>query len=63
MDVTQVGLETRRQISVTQLEIHATYGGFLEGYPCARVNDIMILAPCTPATGTLRRRAKPCDRA
>ena len=45
MDVTRVVLETGRQISLTQLEIRATYGSFLEGYPCARVNDSMILAP------------------
>src|SRR5215467_2863132 len=45
MDVTRVVLETGRLIALTRLEIRATYGGLLEGYPCARVNDSMILAP------------------
>jgi hypothetical protein len=44
VDVTRVVLETGRHISLTDLEISATYGRLLEGYPCARVNDTMILA-------------------
>jgi hypothetical protein len=44
VDVTRVVLETGRQISLTDLEISATYDRLLGGNPCARVNDTMILA-------------------
>jgi hypothetical protein len=45
VDVTQVVLRSGRDIALVRLEISSTYGSFLEGYPCARVNDRMILGP------------------
>jgi hypothetical protein len=45
VDVTRVVLGSGRDITLVRLEISSTYGGFLEGYPCARVNDLMILGP------------------
>jgi hypothetical protein len=38
----RVTLVSGRDIELTSLEIVPTYGGMLEGYPCARVNDRLL---------------------
>jgi hypothetical protein len=35
-------LRSGRDIELTRLEIFSTYSGFLEGYPCALVNDALL---------------------
>ena len=35
-------LASGRDIQLDQLEVNSTYGGMLEGYPCARINDMKL---------------------
>jgi hypothetical protein len=42
MSLARIGLASGRTVELTGLEISSTYGGFLEGYPNARVNDALI---------------------
>jgi hypothetical protein len=35
-------LNSGRSVELTSLEIFSTYGGPLEGYPCARINDRIL---------------------
>jgi hypothetical protein len=38
----RIGLTPGRTAELTKLEIFATYGGMLEGHPCAPVNDRLL---------------------
>ncbi|KAB1149260.1 hypothetical protein F7R91_05745 [Streptomyces luteolifulvus] len=42
MSLTRVVLATGRSLDLTELQLSATYGGMLEGYPCKPINDIRI---------------------
>jgi hypothetical protein len=42
MPLTRVALTSGRSIDLMDLRMSATYGGFLEGYPCERVNEMKI---------------------
>jgi len=42
MSLTQVVLQSGRSIELSAIRLHSTYGDMLEGYPCARVNDMKI---------------------
>jgi hypothetical protein len=39
-----IPLASGRDVELTHLEIFSTYGGMLEGYPCARINDRLLSA-------------------
>jgi hypothetical protein len=38
----QIKLASGREIKLTELVMESTYGGFLEGYPCAQINDRIL---------------------
>ncbi|MFD6425828.1 hypothetical protein [Streptomyces sp. NPDC060198] len=42
MSLTSIVLSSGRSIDLTDLRLSSTYGGMLEGYPCARLNDWKI---------------------
>ncbi|WP_416970091.1 hypothetical protein [Streptomyces sp. 4F14] len=42
MSLTRVVLLSGRSIELSDIRLSSTYGGLLEGYPCARVNDMAI---------------------
>jgi len=42
MTLARIPLASGRDIALEQLEIFSTYGGMLEGYPCARINDRLL---------------------
>lgn len=42
MPLARISLASSRSIDLTGLEISSTYGGFLEGYPNARINDALL---------------------
>ncbi|QNP71689.1 hypothetical protein IAG44_21160 [Streptomyces roseirectus] len=42
MSLTRVVLLSGRSIELSDIRLSSTYGGMLEGYPCARVNDMRI---------------------
>ncbi|MET8981552.1 hypothetical protein ABZX85_38760 [Streptomyces sp. NPDC004539] len=42
MSLTHVVLLSGRSIELSDIRLSSTYGGMLEGYPCARVNDMKI---------------------
>lgn len=44
MTLAWITLASGRDVELTQLEIFSTYGGMLEGYPCARINDRLLSA-------------------
>ncbi|MFC8697475.1 hypothetical protein ACIQEY_01690 [Streptomyces parvus] len=50
MSLSHVVLASGRSVELTQVRMESTYGGFLEGYPCKRINDMK--------TEGLRRRAE-----
>ena len=52
MTLAWITLASGRDLELTALEIHATYSGMLEGYPCALVNDQLL-------AGLARRRESP----
>jgi hypothetical protein len=49
-----ITLASGRTIELTSLEIYSTYEGMLEGYPCERVNDLLL--------ARLARREGPAGR-
>lgn len=42
MTLARITLASGRDLALEQLEIFSTYGGMLEGYPCARINDRLL---------------------
>ena len=42
-------LSSGRDIELTHLEIASTYGNFLDGYPFAQLNDLMLTRLANPA--------------
>lgn len=42
MRLASVTLTSGRQVVLDSLDISLTYGGMLEGYPCARINDRLL---------------------
>lgn len=52
MTLAWIDLASGRSIELTDLKISSTYGGFLEGYPNARMNDALV-------EGLGRRRESP----
>ncbi|MFI1533922.1 hypothetical protein [Streptomyces anandii] len=42
MSLTHVILSSGRSLALAELRLSSTYGGLLEGYPCAIVNDMKI---------------------
>ncbi|MEX3100332.1 MULTISPECIES: hypothetical protein [unclassified Streptomyces] len=42
MSLTRVVLLSGRAIELSDIQLSSTYAGLLEGYPCARVNDMKI---------------------
>ncbi|MFF8961179.1 hypothetical protein ACF1BK_00265 [Streptomyces globisporus] len=50
MSLSHVVLASGRSVELTETRMESTYGGFLEGYPCKRINDMK--------TRGLRRRAE-----
>lgn len=42
MSLSHVNLSSGRTVELTELRLSSTYGGFLEGYPCKRVNDRLV---------------------
>jgi hypothetical protein len=42
MTLAWITLDSRRGIRLAGLEVFATYGGLLAGYPCARINDRLL---------------------
>jgi hypothetical protein len=48
MSLAQVELMSGRQLALSNVRLSSTYAGLLEGYPCARMNDLMV-------TGLIRR--------
>ncbi|KND31577.1 hypothetical protein [Streptomyces acidiscabies] len=42
MSLTRVVLLSGRAVELSDIRLSSTYGGLLEGYPCARVNDMKI---------------------
>ncbi|GAA3392727.1 hypothetical protein [Streptomyces roseoviridis] len=42
MSLSRIALSSGRSIELTELRMSSTYGGMLEGYPCARVNDMKV---------------------
>jgi hypothetical protein len=42
MTLARITLDSGRDIELTELKISSTYGGLLEGYPNARMNDALI---------------------
>jgi hypothetical protein len=39
----RIPLASGREVELTHLEIRSTYGGMLEGYTCARINDRLFV--------------------
>lgn len=52
MTLAWITLASGHDVELTALEIHATYSGMLEGYPCALVNNRLL-------AGLARRRESP----
>ncbi|MGW3332912.1 hypothetical protein ACWDF9_20475 [Streptomyces rubiginosohelvolus] len=50
MSLSHVVLASGRSVALTEIRMESTYAGFLEGYPCKRINDMK--------TRGLRRRAE-----
>ncbi|MFE6913749.1 hypothetical protein [Streptomyces rubiginosohelvolus] len=50
MSLSHVVLASGRSVELTEIRMESTYAGFLEGYPCKRINDMK--------TRGLRRRAE-----
>lgn len=51
MSLASIVLASGHDIRLNYLEVHSTYGGMLEGYPCARINDRKLAAvAATPQT-------------
>lgn len=44
MTLARISLASGRELELTRLEIFSTYGGMLEGYPCAKMNDRLLSA-------------------
>ncbi|GAA1989173.1 hypothetical protein [Catenulispora subtropica] len=44
MTLAWIPLASGRDIELNRLEIFSTYGGMLEGYPCALINDRLLSA-------------------
>ncbi|MEV5572487.1 hypothetical protein AB0L06_20785 [Spirillospora sp. NPDC052269] len=44
MPLASITLHSGRQVSLDSLQISSTYGGMLEGYPCALINDRKLAA-------------------
>ncbi|MFI5533000.1 hypothetical protein ACIA8O_31130 [Kitasatospora sp. NPDC051853] len=42
MPLTQLVLNSGRTVELHSVTLSSTYGGFLEGYPCGRVNDLKL---------------------
>ncbi|WAL65902.1 hypothetical protein ORV05_34450 [Amycolatopsis cynarae] len=42
MTLTQVTLNSGRDIELTRLDVFSTYDGMLEGYPCKLINDHLL---------------------
>lgn len=42
MPLTRVVLASGRSVELMELRLSSTYGGFLEGYPCERVNEMKL---------------------
>ncbi|MGW3010110.1 hypothetical protein ACWC9R_14910 [Streptomyces sp. NPDC001219] len=42
MSLSHIVLLSGRSIELTELRMSSTYGGMLEGYPCKRMNDLMV---------------------
>ncbi|MFJ8231415.1 hypothetical protein ACIQ9E_15895 [Streptomyces sp. NPDC094448] len=40
MSLSSITLASGRSVDLTELRMASTYGGFLEGYPCRRINDM-----------------------
>jgi hypothetical protein len=38
----QIKLASGREVKLTELVMESTYGGFLEGYPCAQIHDRIL---------------------
>ncbi|MFI1096188.1 hypothetical protein [Streptomyces sp. NPDC020917] len=42
MSLSYVNLTSGRTVDLTEVRLSSTYGGFLEGYPCRRINDMSV---------------------
>ncbi|MFJ8162161.1 hypothetical protein ACIRBY_14680 [Streptomyces sp. NPDC096136] len=42
MSLSQILLPSGRSLRLTELRMYSTYGGLIEGYPCARINDLKV---------------------
>ncbi|MBO2454453.1 hypothetical protein J4573_45710 [Actinomadura barringtoniae] len=51
MTLARITLGSGRDVELTHLEISSTYGGLLEGYPCAAINDRKLAALVRRADG------------
>jgi hypothetical protein len=67
MMLARISLACGRSVELTSLRISSTYGGLLEGYPNARVNDALIArlgsrrepAHWSPPTHVITPRSRP----